>query len=106
MVYNHYLHFIKNELIDPNKAFIQSVDNFLFSLYFDYLGIIKTGKTNQRNILLVDLFRNIKSLLMEGGKDYEQKKMKLMEKIKEVEEEKDEYKKEKYYLFLFKKMKR
>ena len=99
MGYNHYLHFIKNELIDPNKAFIQSVDNFLFSIYFDYLGLIKNEKTKIRNDLLVDLFKNIKSLLMEGGKDYEQKKMKIKENIKIAEEENDEFRMKLPFLF-------
>ena len=30
MGYDHYFRFIKDDLIDPNKAFIQNVDNFLF----------------------------------------------------------------------------
>ena len=30
-------YFIKDDLIDPNIAFIQNVDNFLFSIYFNYL---------------------------------------------------------------------
>ena len=90
MVYNHYLHFIKNGCIDPNNAFIKSVDNFLFSLYFDYLGIIKNDKTKQRNILLVDLFINIKSLLMDGVTDYKQKRMRKKERIRQVEESEDE----------------
>ena len=90
MGYNLYFRFIKDELIDPNKAFIQSVDNFLFSLYFDYLGIIKNDKTKQRNILLVDLFINIKSLLMDGVTDYKQKRMRKKERIRQVEESEDE----------------
>ena len=94
MVYNHYLYFIKNECIDPNNSFIQSVDNFLFSLYFDYLGIIKKDKTEQRNNLLVDLFRNIKSLLMDGVTDYKQRRMIKKERIRQVEESEGELGKE------------
>ena len=39
MVYNYEFYFIKDDLIDPNTAFIQNVDNFLFSIYFNYLDI-------------------------------------------------------------------
>ena len=30
MGYDHFFHFIKDDLVDPNNAFIQNVDNFLF----------------------------------------------------------------------------
>ena len=39
MVYNYEFYFIKDDLIDPNTAFIQNVDNFLFYIYFNYLDI-------------------------------------------------------------------
>ena len=36
MGYDHFFRFIKDDLIDPNIAFLQNVDNFLFSIYFGY----------------------------------------------------------------------
>ena len=63
MGYDHF-HFIKDDLIDPNIAFIQNVDNFLFSIYFDYLDRYESDKKKERNILLAKLFRNIKSSSM------------------------------------------
>ena len=66
MGYDHFFHFIKDDLIDPNIAFIQNVDNFLFCIYFGYLERYKSDMKKERNILLADLFRNIKSSLMDG----------------------------------------
>ena len=92
MGYDHFFRFIKDDLIDPNIAFIQNVDNFLFCIYFNYLERSESNKKKQRNILLANLFRNIKSSLMGGGMEMGQKKINLMEKVKEIQEEKDEEK--------------
>ena len=67
MGYDHFFHFIKDDLIDPNIAFIQNVDNFLFCIYFDYLERYESDMKKERNTLLANLFRNIKSSLMGGG---------------------------------------
>ena len=37
MGYDHFFYFIKDDLIDPNTAFIQNVDNFLFTIFLGYL---------------------------------------------------------------------
>ena len=92
MGYDHFFRFIKDDLIDPNMAFIQNVDNFLFCIYFNYLERSESNKKKQRNILLANLFRNIKSLLMGGGMELGLKKINIMEKVKEMLEEKDEEK--------------
>ena len=92
MGYDHFFRFIKDDLIDPNMAFIQNVDNFLFCIYFDYLERSESNKKKQRNILLANLFRNIKSSLMGGAMELGRKKINLMEKVKEIQEEKDEEK--------------
>ena len=67
MGYDHFFRFIKDDLIDPNNAFIQNVDNFLFCIYFNYLERYESDKKEQRNKLLGNLFRDIKSSLMGGG---------------------------------------
>ena len=82
MGYVHFFRFIKDDLIDPNIAFIQNVDNFLFCIYFNYLERYKSDKKKERNILLANLFRNIKGSLMGGGMNLGQKKINIMEKIK------------------------
>ena len=64
MGYNHFFRFIKDDLIDPNIAFIQNVDNFLFCIYFNYLERYKSDIKEERNIILSNLFRVIKDLLM------------------------------------------
>ena len=92
MGYVHFFRFIKDDLIDPNIAFIQNVDNFLFCIYFNYLERYKSDKKKERNILLANLFRNIKGSLMGGGMNLGQKKINIMEKLKEILEEKDEKK--------------
>ena len=92
MGYDHFFRFIKDDLIDPNIAFIQNVDNFLFCIYFNYLERSESNKKKQRNILLANLFRNIKSSLMGGGMNLGIKKINIMEKVKEILEEKDEEK--------------
>ena len=65
----------------------------MFCIYFDYLERSERNKKKQRNILLANLFRNIKSSLMGGGMELGLKKINLMEKVKEIQEEKDEEKK-------------
>ena len=92
MGYDHFFRFIKDDLIDPNIAFIQNVDNFLFCIYFNYLERYESDKKKERNILLANLFRNIKSSLMGGGMNLGIKKINIMEKVKEILEEKDEEK--------------
>ena len=67
MGYDHYFHFIKDDLIDPNNAFIQNVDNFLFSIYFHYFDRYESEIKEERNRLLEYLFRNIKTSLMCKG---------------------------------------
>ena len=51
MGYDHFFRFIKDDLIDPNMAFIQNVDNFLFCIYFNYLKRSESNKKKQSNIL-------------------------------------------------------
>ena len=93
MRYDPEFHFIKDDLINPNTAFIQNVDNFLFSIYFGYLDSYESDIKQERNKPLAKLFRNIKSSLMGGllklGK---LKKINIKEKVKELLEEKDEKK--------------
>ena len=64
MGYDHFFRFIKDDLIDPNIAFIQNVDNFLFCIYFNYLERYDSDIKEKRNIALINLFRVIKELLM------------------------------------------
>ena len=64
MGYDHFFRFIKDDLIDPNIAFIQNVDNFLFCIYFNYLERYDSDIKEERNIILSNLFRVIKDLLM------------------------------------------
>ena len=67
MLYDNIFYFIKDDLIDPNIAFIQNVDNFLFFIYFGYLDSYESSIKKEKKILLTDLFRNIKSSLMGWG---------------------------------------
>ena len=92
MGYDHFFRFIKDDLIDPNIAFIQNVDNFLFCIYFNYLERYQSDNKKKRNILLANLFRNIKSSLMSGYMDLGNKKINIMEKVEEIQKEKDEEK--------------
>ena len=94
MGYDHYFHFIKDDLIDPNIAFIQNVDNFLFCIYFNCLERYESDIKKETNILLANLFRNIKSVLMGGIMTLGCKKVDLEEKLKELLEEKDDEKRE------------
>ena len=64
MGYDHFFHFIKDDLIDPNNAFIQNVDNFLFSIYFNYFNRYESKIKEERNMVLEYFFRNIKTSLM------------------------------------------
>ena len=90
MGYDHFFRFIKDELIDPNIAFIQNVDNFLFCIYFNYLERYQSDIKKERNILLANLFRNIKSVLMGTEMSLGCKKINLEKKFKEFMEEEDE----------------
>ena len=89
MGYDHDFRFIKDDLIDPNMAFIQNADNFLFCIYFNYLERYESNIKEERNRLLADLFRDIKSSLMGGGMNLGTKRD-IKEKVKEILEEKDE----------------
>ena len=64
MGYDHYFSFIKDDLIDPNIAFMQNVDNFLFCNYFGYLDRYDSDIKEKRNEALSNLFHVIKELLM------------------------------------------
>ena len=48
MAYDLEFYFIKDDLIDPNTAFIQNVDNFLFSIYFGYLDSYESDIKKKR----------------------------------------------------------
>ena len=82
MGYKDVFRFIKDDLIDPNMAFIQNVDNFLFCIYFDYLERSESNNKKQKNKILAKFFREIKSLLMGGNMDLGKKKGKSKEKSK------------------------
>ena len=94
MGYDHFFRFIKDDLIDPNIAFIQNVDNFLFCIYFNYLERYESDIKKERNRLLADLFRNIKSVLMGGKMFLGYKNINIKEEVKELLEEKDEEKRD------------
>ena len=65
MGYDHFFCFIKDDLIDPNIAFMQNVDNFLFCFYFNYLERnYNDNDSKERKIFLERLFRSIKNTLM------------------------------------------
>ena len=67
MGYDHFFHFIKDDLVDPNNAFIQNVDNFLFCIYFNYFNRYDSDIKKERNNVLEYFFRNIKTSLMSKG---------------------------------------
>ena len=67
MGYDHSFHFIKDDLVDPNNAFIQNVDNFLFCIYFNYFDRYDSEIKEERNNVLEYFFRNIKTSLMSKG---------------------------------------
>ena len=104
MGYDHFFRFIKDDLIDPNIAFIQNVDKFLFCIYFGYLDRYESDMKQKRNKLLADLFRGIKSSLMDGVMDLGRKKINTMEKVGEIQEEKDEEKRKSNYHSLISKL--
>ena len=105
MLNDHFFYFIKDDLIDPNTAFIQNVDNFLFYIYFGYVDRYESSIKKEKKILLTDLFRNIKSLLMGGGMRLGEKKININEKVVKILKE-DEKKREKKLKNLFKNVKR
>ena len=84
MGYDHFFYFIKDDLIDPNIAFIQNVDNFLFCIYFNYLERYESDIKKERNRLLTYLFRNIKSVLMGVSMFSDYEKVDINEKVKEL----------------------
>ena len=85
MGYDHYFHFIKDDLIDPNITFLQNVDNFLFSIYFNYLERYDSDIKEERNNLLILVFRYVKNLIMmEDRYPYVRD---IKEKILEIEDE-------------------
>ena len=67
MGYDHFFHFIKDNLVDPNNAFIQNVDNFLFCIYFNYFNRYDSEIKEERNKVLEYFFSNIKTSLMSKG---------------------------------------
>ena len=67
MGYDHFFHFIKDDLVDPNDVFIQNVDNFLFCIYFKYFNRYDSEIKEKRNKVLEYFFRNIKTSLMSKG---------------------------------------
>ena len=67
MGYDHFFHFIKDDLVDPNNAFIQNVDTFLFCIYFNYFNRYDSEIKEERNNVLECFFRNIKTSLMSKG---------------------------------------
>ena len=85
MGYYHFLRFIKDDLIDPNIAFLQNVDNFLFSIYFDYLERYDSDIKEERNNLLILVFRYVKELTMMRDEDSDVSYIK--EKILKIEDE-------------------
>ena len=94
MSYDHFFRFIKDDLIDPNITFIQNVDNFLFCIYFNYLERNESDIKKERNKLLANFFRNIKSSLMGGSMNLGNTKISIKETVKKILEEKDEEKRE------------
>ena len=85
MGYDHILRFIKDDLIDPNIAFLQNVDNFLFSIYFGYLERYKSDIKEERNNLLNSVFRYVKDLTLIRDEDPDVGDIK--ERILEIEDE-------------------
>ena len=90
----HFFRFIKDDLIDPNIVFIQNVDNFLFCIYFNYLERYESDIKKERNSLLANLFRDIKSVLMGGKMFLGYKRVDIEEKVKELLKEKDKEKRD------------
>ena len=64
MYYKLYFYFVKDSEIDANQAFDKNVDNFLFSLYFDYIKREYGKNEEERDKILIDLFIEIKESLM------------------------------------------
>ena len=64
--------------------------NFLFCIYFNYLERYESDIKKERNRILANLFRNIKSSLMGGVMNLGKKKINITEKVKEILGEKDE----------------
>ena len=82
-------YFIKDDLIDPNTALKQNVDNLLFSIYFNYLGInedyINEDYINEEiKKILGELFRKIKEVIITQRMDFGNKKIDTDEKVKKI----------------------
>ena len=84
MVHDHFFYFIKDDLIDPNTAFIQNVDNFLFYIYFGYLDSDENYINKERKKLLGELFRKIKEAIMSESIDFGNKNRYIDEKVKKI----------------------
>ena len=68
------------------------MDNFLFCIYFNYFDRYNSEIKEERNMILADLFRNIKSLIMGGDTEMGYKKINIKERVEKILEEKDEKK--------------
>ena len=84
MGYDYEFYFIKDDLIDPNTAVIQNVDNFLFSIYFNYLDINENYINEERKKFLGELFRKIKEAIISERIDFGYKKIETDEKVKKI----------------------
>ena len=62
----------------------------MFCIYFGYLDRYESDIKQERNKLLANLFRDIKSLLMGGSMNLGNKKINILEKAKEILKEEDE----------------
>ena len=100
MGYEYEFYFIKDDLIDPNIAFIQNVDNFLFCNYFDYLDSNENYINKERKKLLGELFRRIKEAIISERMIFGNKNIDIEEKLKKILKE-DEKKREQKLLKLF-----
>lgn len=69
MGYHFEFLFVKDELVDANKVFIQNVDNFLLCIYFGYVDRHERDTTKQRNKVISLILRDVKTLILSGGYD-------------------------------------
>ena len=72
---------------------MENVDNVLFFIHFGYLKRYKSDIEKERDGLLADLFRLIKSLLLPWGRGGENimgnKKINIAERVKEILKEEE-----------------
>ena len=85
MGFDHFFYFIKDDLIDPNIAFLQNVDNFLFSLYFEYFSRYNSDIKEERNRRLIFVFSYVKELTM--IRDDDEDVSYLRERLLKIEDE-------------------